>query len=233
MKFGIIGAMDVEVQSLVEKMTSSHVKTHGSRNYYEGVLCGCECVVVQCGIGKVNATLCTQTLIDLFEVDAIINTGIAGGVAPEVHIGDMVVAQNVVQHDFDLSVFGYERGHIPGFSSSFFEASRDLVHECVEILKPLADEFTLHTGTVATGDVFVCTSEQKNMLYQDFSALCCEMEGGAIGQVCTVAGVPFTILRCISDQANGLSVNDYPQFEIQMAHRCAQVVCEFLERQSD
>lgn len=221
-KLGIIGAMDVEVATLKEKMENPTVTTRAAMAYYEGTLEGLPVVVVQCGVGKVNAAMCAQILCDCFGVTHIVNTGIAGSLCAELDIGDLVVSKDVIHHDFDLGFWGRPVGQVPGMGVTAFPAD--------ETLKTLAfaaaeAENSGHTriGRVASGDQFICSKEQKEKIIGDTQAVCAEMEGAAIAHTAYRNGIPFVILRAISDKADDSAEMDYPTFERIAAHRCAAV----------
>ena len=221
-KLGIIGAMDVEVAILKEKMTEKTVTTVGRMEFCQGKLAGCDVVIAQCGVGKVHAAMCAQTLCDRFGVTHLVNTGIAGSLDNDLDIGDVVVSRDVMQHDFDCYHFGYPMCKIPGLDVVAFPADETLMamaYEASEHLKPGHTKI----GRVATGDQFVAAQELKNRIIERTAANCTEMEGGAIAQVAYVNGVPFVILRAISDKADDSAEMDYPTFERIAAHRCAEV----------
>ena len=221
-KLGIIGAMEIEVAILKEKMTDKTVTTVGRMNFCEGKLAGCDVVIVQCGVGKVHAAMCAQTLCDRFGVTHLVNTGIAGSLDNELDIGDVVVSRDVMQHDFDCFHFGYPMCTIPGLDGVAFPADEKLIamaFDASEALKPGHTKI----GRVATGDQFVASQEMKDRIIERTGANCTEMEGGAIAQAAYVNGVPFVILRAISDKADHSAEMDYPTFERMAAEHCAAV----------
>lgn len=219
-KLGIIGAMDVEVQTLKNQMNDLTVTQKAGTEFYEGVLEDTPVVLVQCGIGKVNAAICTQILCDCFAVTHIVNTGIAGSLHAEQDIGDMVVSSDVWHHDFDCVAFGYDMCRIPGMPQSFAADEK-----LVALAKQAAEQTgsMVRIGRVASGDQFVADPALKNQIIARTQALCTEMEGAAIAQTAYRNGVPFVILRCISDKADNSAQMDYPSFEAMAANRCAQV----------
>lgn len=221
MKLGIIGAMDVEIQTLKEQIQNLTVTEKAGTEYYEGILQGLPVVLVKCGIGKVNAAIGAQILCDCFGVTHIINTGIAGSLCTQLDIGDMVVSTDVWHHDFDCVAFGYPMCRIPGMPQSF-PADEKLM----ALAKTAAEQAgcTVRLGRVASGDQFVADPGLKEQIIQRTQALCTEMEGAAIAQTAYRNGVPFAILRCISDKADSSAEMDYPSFEAMAAKRCAQVV---------
>ena len=221
-KLGIIGAMEEEVETLLAQMENKTLSTHAGSSFCEGVLSGLNAVVVQCGIGKVNAALCAQILCDVYGVTHIVNTGIAGSLSAELDIGDLVVSRDAMYHDFDCCHFGYPMGKVPGMPESYpaDEKLMELAFAAAEAENPG------HTrmGRVASGDQFVCSKAQKERIISVTGALCTEMEGAGIAQTAYRNGVPFVILRAISDKADDSAEMDYPTFEKMAAHRCARLV---------
>ena len=211
MRIGIIGAMDIEVQALKEMMTNPEVKTISSVDFYSGNLMGIDTVVAVAGVGKVNAAVCAQTMILNYSPDYIINTGVAGGLFNEFAIGDVAVADKVVEHDMDTSPIGDERGFITGINRVYMECDKmlsDLMHRAANSV----DGIKAVCGTIASGDQFVATQEQRDFIIENFNAIAAEMEGASIGHVCTMNGTKFGVLRAISDGANSDSVVDFPTF---------------------
>lgn len=223
MKTGIIGAMTEEVASLKKELTDAKTAAIAGMEFCEGRLDGAEVVIVKCGIGKVNAGTCTQLLIHVFGVDRIINTGVAGSLDAAIDIGDIVVSTDAVQHDFDLTPLGFAPGELEGIGSPSLPADPDMRARAVEAVRKCAPEIHVFEGRVCTGDQFICSSEQKQAIIQGFGGLCCEMEGGAIAQICCQNGIPFVIIRAISDKADGSAEMDYTEFEHAAAIRCAAI----------
>ena len=190
-KLGIIGAMTQEVETLVESMAECTSKEIAGSTFYEGTLDGLPAVIVQCGVGKVNAALCAQILCSRFSVTHLVNTGIAGSLSNDLDIADLVVSRDAMYHAFSAA---------------------EAVNPC-------------HTkiGRVASGDQFIADKEKKDFIIEKTQALCTEMEGAAIAQTAYRNGVPFVILRAISDKADNSAEMDYPTFETLSAHRCAEV----------
>lgn len=225
MKFGIIGAMDVEVQLLVEAMKKNGPvlrANHGSMAFSEGILGNHQCVVVKSGVGMVNAALCAQVLVDRFGVDHMVNTGVAGSLDPRLDIGEVLVADSAVNHLMDACNFGYAPGQVPGMEQAAFPTDPILANHCMECAEKLGLKAVL--GTVASGDEFVCTPEEKRRIRDTFAAACCEMEGAAIAQACLMNEVPCVIVRAISDKADGSDAMDYPEFEKKAAATSALLV---------
>lgn len=229
MKLGIIGAMDVEVAALKEKMDAVSVETHAGSDYYQGVLEGCPAVVVQCGVGKVNAALCAQILISVYGVSHIVNTGIAGSLCADLDIGDLVISRDAIHHDFDLRFWGRPVGQVPGMDVTAFPADETLMQAAfaaAEAVNPGHNRM----GRVASGDQFICSKEQKNKIIADTAAVCAEMEGASIAHAAYRNGVPFVIIRAISDKADDSAEMDYPTFEAIAARRCAQVTMTLAQK---
>ena len=222
MKLGIIGAMDVEVATLKQQMTDTTVTTKAGMEFCAGRLEGLDAVVVQCGVGKVNAAMCVQILCDCFEVTHLVNTGIAGSLCADLDIADLVVSTGAMYHDMDVQVFGYPVGQVPGMDVVVFPADEKMTAMAFTAAEAVNPGHT-RIGRVASGDQFVSRKEQKTHIISVSGALCTEMEGAAIAHAAYRNGVPFVILRAISDKADDSANMDYPTFEAIAAHRCAQV----------
>ena len=222
MKLGIVGAMDVEVATLKEVMENLTVTRKAGMEFYDGVLEGLDAVVVQCGVGKVNAAMCVQILCDCFGVTHLVNTGIAGSLCADLDIGDMVVSRDAMYHDMDATNFGYPMGKVPGMDVTAFPADATMVDYAFRAAEGVNPGHT-RMGRVASGDVFVADKAVKNRIIDITGALCTEMEGAAIAQTAYRNQVPFVILRAISDKADDSAEMDYPTFEAIAAKRCAAV----------
>ena len=222
MKLGIIGAMDIEIAALRENMKNLREEARAGMTFLVGALEGLEAVVVQCGVGKVNAAMCTQMLIDHYGVSHVINTGIAGSLCNDLDIGDLVVSRDAIYHDFDLNFWGRPIGQVPGMDVTAFPADAQMVN-CAYAAAESVNPGHTKIGRVASGDQFICQKSQKDKIIADTNALCAEMEGAAIAHTAYRNGVPFVILRAISDKADDSAEMDYPTFEALAARRCAQV----------
>ena len=222
-KLGIIGAMREEVETLVEKLTDVRQQTHAWSTYYEGKLEGMDVVVVQCGVGKVNAAMCAQILCSVYGVTHLVNTGIAGSLNAQLDIGDLVVSRDAMYHDFDCNAFGYPAGKVPGMDVIAFPADEKLMEKAFAAAEEVNPGHT-KVGRVASGDQFVASKALKEKIIDLTQALCTEMEGAAIAQTAYRNGIPYVILRAISDKADDSADMDYPTFERIAAHRCAAVV---------
>lgn len=213
MKIGIIGAMEEEVNQLKEQMQDVKVLSKATLDFYEGKLAGKNVVVVRSGIGKVNSAICTQMLVDLFEVDCVLNTGIAGSLDAKIDIGDIVLSTDAVQHDMDAVAFGYKVGVIPRMETSYFVADETLRKLAKQVCEQVNPEIAVHEGRIVTGDQFIADKQKKEWLVRNFSGMCTEMEGAAIAHTAYNNGVPFLIIRAISDKADNSAEMDYPTFE--------------------
>ena len=210
---GIIGAMDEEVSRLKEEMQEVTIKTKASMDFYKGTMEGKDVVVVRSGIGKVNAGICTQILVDEYGIDAVVNTGIAGSLNADIDIGDIVLSTDALQHDMDATGFGYEPGVIPRMEKSVFVADerlRTLAKKCCERVNP---DINIFEGRVVSGDQFISDKDKKNYILDTFQGYCTEMEGAAIAQAAYLNNIPFLIIRAISDKADDSATEDYPTFE--------------------
>ncbi|MGI6095195.1 MAG: 5'-methylthioadenosine/adenosylhomocysteine nucleosidase [Lachnospiraceae bacterium] len=210
---GIIGAMPEEVAALKEKMTEVTIKRKASMDFYQGILRDKPVVVVQSGIGKVNAGICTQILVDDYDVRCVINTGIAGSLKAEINIGDIVLSTDALQHDVDATEFGYPLGQIPDMEAFSFHADEKMIALAKEICEEVNPEIRVFTGRVVTGDQFVASREVKDRITENFHGYCTEMEGAAIAQSAYLNQVPFLIVRAISDKADNSAQEDYPTFK--------------------
>lgn len=200
---GIIGAMDSEVNSLFENMTSKEKININNLTFYKGRLFEKDVVIVKCGIGKVNAALCTQLLILKFGVSKVINTGIAGATGKGLKIYDFVVSTEAVYHDFDVQFFGYKLGQVPGMPETY-KADSSLIEKAETAFEKtsLSKEHKITSGLIASGDQFIAGGEKKDFIVSNFHPQCVEMEGCAIAHTCFANSVPFVIIRCMSDTAD-------------------------------
>ena len=221
-KLGIIGAMSQEAETLVESMAESTAKEIAGSTFYEGTGDGLPAVIVQCGVGKVNAALCAQILCSRFSVTHLVNTGIAGSLSNDLDIADLVVSRDAMYHDFDCVHFGYPYAKVPGMDVIAFPADDALMAYAFSAAEAVNPGHT-KIGRIASGDQFIADKEKKDFIIEKTQALCTEMEGAAIAQTAYRNGVPFVILRAISDKADNSAEMDYPTFETLSAHRCAEV----------
>ncbi|MCL2855884.1 MAG: 5'-methylthioadenosine/adenosylhomocysteine nucleosidase [Defluviitaleaceae bacterium] len=230
---GIIGAMEVEIRNILTKLTNTKARTIGGIDFTQGELGKSPVVVARCGIGKVNAAHCASIMITGFDVAGIINTGVAGGIAPHVEIGDVVISQDLVQHDVEATEFGYTTGQVPGMESPYFAACQNLVETAKKAgMAALAANpgKALHIGRIATGDQFIASPADKNQIYANHQdkVLCTEMEGAAIAQVCLLTNTPFVAIRAISDKADGTAHEDFPAFVEEASVISAKIVMDMV-----
>jgi adenosylhomocysteine nucleosidase len=211
MTIGIIAAMNEELEILISKMDVQNVSKKANMEFNFGKLEGKDVVAVVCGIGKVNAAICAQILIDDFKVDRIINVGIAGGLADNVYPGDIVIASNLVQYDMDTTAFGDKLGQIPRLDTYAFKCDEEMICKAKKACD-LFDDRHSFVGRIVTGDQFVSNKDKTNWLLEKFDALACEMEGGSIAQVCYLNNIPFLVIRSISDNANNGAHMEYEKF---------------------
>ena len=227
---GIIGAMDEEVQQIVNAMDIKKVESKASMTFNMGNLSGKDVVIVRSGIGKVNAAVCAQILVDDFNVDYIINTGIAGSLRSEIDIADIVISDDVLHHDMDASGFGYALGQIPRMETLSFKADARLIALAKDSCAHVIPEVGVHIGRIVSGDQFISNKEVKDKIISNFSGYCTEMEGAAIAQAAYLNNVPFLILRAISDKADDSATMDYPTFEAQAIKHSVLLIRELVER---
>ena len=219
-KIVIIAAMEQELAAIKQKFEIVEEKKLKDLTYYEGTLNGKEYILIKSGIGKVNAARTTQMLIDFFDIEYIINVGTAGSLNSKLEIGDIVIGEKLVQHDFDTTAFGDEKGYITG-TGKIFESNRDLINT---YNIDTNNEYNIVIGTIATGDIFCTEKWMKENISGKFEADCVEMEGAAIAQVCTLNKIPFVVIRSISDKPNGENAMDFNKFIIMASKRCADLI---------
>ena len=224
MKLGIIGAMTVEIESLKAQMENLEITQKAGMEFCTGALEGLNVVVVVCGVGKVNAAMCVQVLCDCFQVTHIINTGIAGSLCAELDIGDLVISKEAIYHDFTCQALNpaYVVGQVPGLPVRSFPANEAMMdYACAAAEQVCPGHYKV--GTVASGDQFVSQKELKENIIANTGALCTEMEGAAIAHTAWRNGIPFVVIRAISDKADDSAQMDYPTFEAIAARHCAAV----------
>lgn len=225
---GIIGAMDEEVAQIVEVMEITDTFERASMVFKKGTLNGKDVVIVRSGIGKVNAAVCTQILVDRFNVDYVINTGIAGSLKAEIDIADVVLSSDVLHHDMDATGFGYPLGQIPRMEVLSFRADERLIELGKKACRKAAPDIGVHVGRVVSGDQFISDKEVKERLIRNFNGFCTEMEGAAIAQTAYLNHVPFLILRAISDKADDSATMDYPAFEKKAIKNSVEILKELV-----
>lgn len=224
MKLAIIGAMELEVEALRAALEGETVTTVAGMDFHAGKLDGVDVIVVRCGIGKVNAGMCVQILADRFGVTHVVNTGIAGSLKNSLDIGDLVISQDAVYHDMDVQIFGYAPGQVPGTEQPEFMADKQMAEIALALCKEVNPDIHAQMGRIVSGDQFISSSAVKERLVSIFGGSCCEMEGAAIAHAATANGLPFLIVRAISDKADGSAEMDYPTFERAAAQHSARLV---------
>lgn len=227
-KIGIICAMAVELKGIKEEMKNKQEHTVAGIIFYTGNINDTEVVAVECGIGKVNAAMCTQIMIDKFSPDAIVNSGVAGSVSPELQVGDVVIATEVVHHDMNSSALGDPLGEIdfPDEKRVYFPCDQKIIIALAEASKNI--EVKTCTGVIASGDLFVSEVSQREKIAKRFNALACEMEGAAVGHVCYRNGVPFCVFRAISDDLNHSEGVDFVSFCKETSKKSIKVINSFI-----
>lgn len=223
-KVGIIGAMDVEIESICKNMTGRILRKMCDLDFLEGFIEQTAVIVVRCGVGKVNAAICTQMLISQFKVSHIINTGVAGALHHDLKVLDLVLSTQVMYHDVDATNWGYESCTIPGMTRSF-AADPILLKIAAESCKNLFPQKTIIQGLIASGDQFIGSNETKAKIKQLCDPACVEMEGAAVGHVATVNRIPFVVIRCMSDMADDAGQTTARFNEKEGGDISAKVVC--------
>ena len=226
---GIIGAMDIEVDSLISAMSDTEEKIISSVRFVKGKLLGKDVVIAKCGIGKVFAAICAQTMILEYSPSVIINTGVAGSLEKGFNVLDVAVAKSVVQHDMDTSAIGDPKGLISGINVIHIDTCREVSTALKNA--SLNVNCNVKEGVIASGDKFIANPQEKASINSEFGAIACEMEGASIGQVCYVNKVPFGILRTISD-GDGAEM-DYMTFAPKAAMQATEIVKEFIKIYSE
>ena len=232
MLVGIIGAMALEVQALKDLMDNAKIETVSTIDFYSGKINGVDTVVAVAGVGKVNAAVCAQTMILKYSPDVVINVGVAGGLDTGFKIGDIAVADSVVEHDMDTSPLGDAPGYISGIGMVEMPCDKAIADMMAK-----ADETvgTIHAkrGIIASGDQFINTQEERDKIVGNFGAIAAEMEGASIGHVCVMNNVKFGVLRAISDGANDDSPMDYPEFAKMAAANSIKIILELLKNMKE
>ena len=224
MKFGIIFAMKEELDALLSKVNIKNSYEIFDLTFYECEFNNKDLVLVECGIGKVNAARCTQILIDNMKVDYIINVGVAGGVSNKIGVCDIVLGEKLVQHDFDLTGFNHEKGYIPNVGK-YIDADEYLV----KIAMDNSEGLNIHKGVIASGDIFVTEEKMSDKINTKFNALCVEMEGASIAQVCYLSHIPFLVIRSISDSPKkGNNKMTYDEFVTISSNQVADYMIKIL-----
>ena len=226
---GIIGAMEEEVMKLRDQMTVTNVRSIAHTEYIRGSLAGREIVLAKSGLGKVNAAVCAQVMIDIFRIDALISLGVAGAISPELDICDVVISREFIQHDVNAVAFGSSKGEIPQMDTSVFKADTHLIHLMEKASDVLDAKTRVITGRILGGDQFISKVEEREELYQFYAGDCAEIEGGAaIAQVCYLNRIPFVAVRSITDRADNTAGMDFNEFTRQAAVNSTKLLLRLL-----
>lgn len=230
MVIGIIGAMNEEIIELKSVMKEIEEEKLGNLIFFKGELKGKKVILVEGGIGKVNGAICATLMKSHFHVDKLFFTGVAGGVNPEINIGDIVIGTDLVEHDFDCSAFGYELGKIPRMDEYKFKADKNLRRVALEVATETFGRDRVWEGRIVSGDQFIASPEKIKWLKETFDAYCTEMEGASVAHVCYIFEIPFLVIRAISDKADDDAKVDYPEF-VKLAAKNSKTIIEgILER---
>ena len=227
-KIGIIGAMDIEIAALKDRMTVTRTVEKASMLFTEGTIEGIDAVIVKSGVGKVNAGICVQILADTFGVTHVINTGAAGSLDAKLDIGDVLISSDAVYWDVDATIFGYAPGEVPQLGQVSFEADKALADAAEAACRKVVPDQNVWRGRVVSGDQFIVSREKKDEITKTFGGLCTEMEGASIAHAAWLNGLPFLIVRAISDKADESAEMDYPTFEKKAAGSSVEMLCEML-----
>lgn len=223
---GIIGAMKIEVERLRSMIKDPVTEKISGMDFVSGELRGRRVVTAQCGEGKVAAAICAQTMLLRFDPELIINTGVAGSLSEKLGVGDIAVADRLVQHDMDVTPLGKEPGYIFSLGEVYMPADAKASAKLLSCAESLG--INCETGVIASGDQFIADPDKKARIVSVFGAIACEMEGAAIAQVCRSSGVPFAVIRAISDSADGSANVSFEEFTALAAENAAKIVESFL-----
>ena len=226
MKIGVIAALEAEAENIISVTEDAKIETVPHLTFTSGRIGKTDVVCTVCGVGKVYAAAAAEAMILKYSPDLVVNTGVGGTLTDKLTIGDVAVASAVCQHDFDCTAIGEPLGcvNVPGADGPFIPTHAETVEKIVGIAGRMG--VRTHVGPIASGDQFIGDREKKNLIVRTFSAVACEMEGGAIGQICAANGVPFCVIRAISDSADGGAPEDFPAFVKKSAEVSAKIVTE-------
>lgn len=227
---GIIAAMQEEMNEIKKIMNNVQEKNIYELKFYEGTINNKNIVLVESGVGKVNAARTTQVLIDNYKIDAVINVGSAGSANQELQIGDIVIGKTLVQHDFDITAFGHPKGYISNVGERI-KSDENLIKSMEQTIENLQNkEFKIKIGTIASGDIFCTEPKMKEKIRDKFNADAIEMEGAAIAQVCKLDNMPILVIRSISDSPNGNNNITFEQYLETASKRCAEILSQFFNK---
>ena len=226
---GIIVAMEEEMEAIKNIMDDLDEKQIYELNFVLGTIKDKRCILIKSGIGKVNAARVTQILTDNFKLEFIINLGAAGALNDMLNIGDIVIGEKLIQHDFDITAFGHSKGYITGVGDKIY-SDRTLVEKFASAIENVDERnYKIVKGTIASGDIFCTEIEMKDKIYAKFGAECVEMEGAAVAQVCYLNNIPFIVVRSISDSPNGNNEITFDRYLKLASKRCANLLRKFLD----
>lgn len=228
---GIIGAMDVEVDAIKAKIKQKTSTKIAGMDFVCGEIENVMVCVAECSPGKVNAAICAQAMIDNFDIDKIINVGVGCSLSPDVKIKNVVIATDVCEHDMDITPLGEPLGFINGINRVKIETDKELSERLARTAINYGEK--IHRGTIASGDIFISSSELKKRLVDEFDAICGEMEGGAIGHTCCANNVPFAVLRSISDGGDESAQLDFPTFKKIAAEISTAIIVEYIKSEQN
>ena len=228
-KVGIIAAMEEEMQAIKVIMDNANENKIYDLIFYEGKIADNECVLLKCGVGKVNAARATQVLIDNYDLEYVINIGSAGSINNSIDYGDIVIGKELVQHDFDITAFGHPKGYITDIGV-VLKSNQELIKKCECAIKKIVNnEYNIIIGTIATGDIFCTSIKMKNKIREKLKADCVEMEGASIAQVCSLCNIPFVVIRSISDSPNENNHIEFNEYLNMASKRCSAFIKLLLE----
>jgi adenosylhomocysteine nucleosidase len=228
----IIGAMEEEIERIREELDHTSASTHAGITFYEGSWHGCNVVLCKSGVGKVNAAVCTQLLVERFHVTRVIFTGVAGAVEPSLNIGDLVISTECIQHDVDVTALGFARGVIPYSETSSFPADDKLVQLAYQASEAMDGKKQVWKGRVLSGDQFIADKEHVKRLFEEFQGACIEMEGAAVAQVCAMNRIPYVVIRSISDKADGSAHVNFAEFTKLASLHSYQLVSHMIQSEA-
>ena len=227
-RYGIIAAMQEEMKEIENIMQDKTETQIYELKFVKGTINESEVILVQAGVGKVNAARTTQILIDNFKIDVVINIGSAASAKDDLDIGDIVIGKKLVQHDFDITAFDHPKGFISNVGQ-YMESDKELIEKIEGTVEQLNDkEFKIKISTIASGDIFCTELSMKNKIKDKFDADAIEMEGAAIAQVCKLDNIPFIVIRGISDSPNGNNAITFEQYLQKASYRCAEIIKKFI-----
>lgn len=218
------------IQHSMDEGTKRHITKIAGMDFVELTIKGRSVVAVQSGVGKVNAGICTQILVDHFHVDLVINTGIAGAIQACVNVGDIVISKDLVQHDVDATGFGYQKGQIPGITMREFPTDEALRELAYSVCKEVNPDISVFIGRIVSGDQFIADSKAKKRLLDEFDAYCTEMEGAAIAQVAYLNKISCLVLRAMSDKADEEAHESFEVIQNKAIEHCTNLTLEVISR---